>query len=107
MTSARTEIETLPRAAVLSSALAAEEITPTEYNGEIQRIKTPICETTWAEVKPGDLALVARYGQVVKVKVRAVEKGAHSVLIDYIVEGRSYHGVFYPPNETAFIQQRG
>ena|SRR5688572_24628642 len=92
--------------AVLSSALAAEEITPTEYNAEIKRIEPPLCESTWSKVRAGDFALVARYGQVVKVRVTAVEKGDHSVLIDCIVEGRSYHGVFYPPNETAFIQQR-
>lgn len=105
-------VEIVPPAVLASDAYAAGEITSAEYSDAFRvieladAIKSPICEATWRDVKVGDLALVVRFGLIEKVRINAVAHNTHSVLVDYVIDGRSYHGMMYAPSQTAYIQQR-
>jgi hypothetical protein len=104
--------ELLPPAVAASSAYASDEITTKEYNDALhvaeleEAIKLPFCKATWGDVQEGDTVLVARFGEVVKVEIKEVERDKDSILVDYAIDGCYYHGVLYAPDQTTYIQQR-
>lgn len=108
----------LPAAVKLSSALAAGEITATEYNGaqvvvELEdSVKKPFYKTTWANVQVGDTVLMpwASLDRIVEVEIgqlvtEPASNGKLLVIARYIAFGLEFGQVFYA-DETVYVQSR-
>jgi|SRR5882672_378039 len=113
-----TGAEAIPYKATLSSAYAANEITPAEYNAALRvaeledSVKRPFCKAHWSDVRVGDTVLVAehelaiREARVVEVRSYTVA-GRHcfKVTLNPEYSPRQYESGCWP-DAIVYVQQR-
>jgi len=117
-TTLETGAEAIPCAARLSSAFAAEEITPAEYNAALRvaeledSVKKPFCRATWRDVKKGDTVLKAwaSLDRIVEIEIEqcVTEPGLDGkplVIARFNFDGLHY-GQAFGFEDVVYVQSR-